>query len=155
MGLLSPNQDLAFRRIFILLISEKCGIYFTPATSIPSFCLFSSSSEWVFILIFLSTGRAFVLFSSTRNLCFIPAIFTRWEILGITDDNSGSSLAPAEHLGLRLSWGHIPSPGSVCIAWDLQSEDQAVAHTSLLQEWLNGSKKKRRSPSGPGESNAS
>ena len=69
-------------------------------------------------------------------------------------DNFGSFLALAVHLGLRLSVGHIPPPGPVCIALDRQHEvedstiskpeDKAVALTTLLKEWLGRSKQKRR-----------
>ena len=75
--------------------------------------------------------------------------------MGLTDDNFGSFLALAAHLGLRLSEGHIPPPGPVCIALDLQyevdsstismPEDKAVALTTLLKEWLDRSKQKNRS----------
>ena len=64
-------------------------------------------------------------------------------------DNFGSFLALAVHLELRLSVGHIPPPGPVRIALDLQhevesstismSEDEAVALTTLLKEWLSRS----------------
>ena len=67
--------------------------------------------------------------------------------MGLTDDNFGSFLALAAHLGLRLSEGHIPPPGPVCIALDLQydvdsstislPEDKVVAFTTLLKEWLD------------------
>ena len=44
------------------------------------------------------------------------------------DNNFGSFLALAALPGLRLPEGHIPSPGPVCIALDLQYEvDRSVS----------------------------
>ena len=67
--------------------------------------------------------------------------------VGSTDDNFGSFLALAAHLGLRLPEGHIPSSGPVCIALVLlhevdsnatsMPEDRAVALITMLKEWLN------------------
>ena len=61
--------------------------------------------------------------------------------VGLTDDDSGSFLALAAHLGLRLHEGHIPPSGPVCIILDLQlPEDKVVALTTLLKEWLDRTK---------------
>ena len=72
----------------------------------------------------------------------IPA---RQRAFKLTEDNPGSSVAPAKHLGLGLAWECTFSPGPVCIASDLLyqventtsiHESEAVAPTTLLQEWL-------------------
>ena len=46
--------------------------------------------------------------------------------MDFTENNRGSFLALAAQPGLRLPEGHIPSPGPVCIALDLQYEVDSV-----------------------------
>ena len=65
--------------------------------------------------------------------------------MGLTDDNSGSSLAFAAQLGLHLPVGHIPQLGPVCITLELRTpEDKGVALTTLLKEWLDRPKATKR-----------
>ena len=71
--------------------------------------------------------------SRCQRSCLVPASTSDWSSSSIfkaiaarighlhpSSKSKSKSLAPAEHLGPRLSWGHIPSPGPVCIAWVLQ-----------------------------------
>ena len=67
-------------------------------------------------------------------------------LVGLLSGNFDYFLAFAVHLGLSLPVGHDPSPGQVRIALVIQHEvenntiptpeDEAVALTTLLKEWL-------------------